>query len=380
MSALGKCVWSHALFGLTFVSALASGGIAAAQPCQTDARSPEPPPTKAISLRRYEAALERCQAAKSCDTATLTLYGLTRVSGFVIDAQHHDVIIYGSDRPAAAPLYATDFAVALRNAERLYVKRDGGRLYYADPGVSIDPDPSVIHRLQALMAGSETSFAERDRRLEAWCSTCALPQRVRAEGVPVSHFLAVLFRADYLLKSVSNGKVPVTGMDSLSELAMRRAIASATAQPPEDAEIASLDRFWFHPGRTEYVESADSTELDRADVVLRCYAPMAGSGRVKVVTRWRRASLATSPGDCRNLRAPLRPMEISSAPWKGSSAGWRSRTCLSTALLCKRLATGLPSWSTAWRSRWLMSPSWCLGSRRCDAGTRQRRTAGSVHR
>jgi hypothetical protein len=195
---------------------------------------------------------------------------MTHVTGFVIDFPNHNIVLFGTRTARAAPLRVDDAVVALRNAERKYEVRQSNVLLYSDPGLSIDPDPAVLHKLHQIMAIEDVGTAARDRHLAAWCTTCELPQTVRSMGVPHdTHFVSVMFSADYLLKRVSSGTASIVGLDSLSELTMQRAIDVAMEPSAHDVAIGGLNRFWFTPGATEYSADGATVVLGRADVILR---------------------------------------------------------------------------------------------------------------
>ena len=48
------------------------------------------------------------------------------------------------------PLYFEDLVIALRNAWLRYARLEGNTRIYEDPGCSIDPEPAVLRKLQAL--------------------------------------------------------------------------------------------------------------------------------------------------------------------------------------------------------------------------------------
>jgi len=270
------------------VAALSAGAAAFAQEdCQ-----PPPPPVPdrvdiAVSLKRLEAELRRCQPSASCSQETLTWYGMTHVTGYVVDPASHDIELFGTTESAAAPLQVADFSVAARNAVHKYAERRGSVMVYADPAVSIDPDPVVLRRLNQIMAG-QAGGAVLESRLRAWCTTCELPQAVRVMGIGAdadTHFGYTMFAADLLMKGISNGTVPVTGLDSLADLALQMAIAGVMHHSSGNAQRAELNRFWFLSGTTSYLEDSNTAVLARADVILRTEAEqvsgrgISGSGR-----------------------------------------------------------------------------------------------------
>ena len=241
--------------------------------CADDTCVPDAPPMvaadRAVSLRQLEYELSDCQSHGACSEASLTWYGITRVGGYVVDIAHQDIILYGSTDPGLPPLRVEDFAVALRNAMHLYVTDDGEKLIYSDPAVSIDPDPPVMQELDRIIsrANGSDDLQARDRALDAWCSTCALPQRVRVEGIPRVRFSALMVSADYLLKRLVDGSAKAGGLESLGHARMSDAIKQTRERQHVSSPIG-MNRFWFYPGSNLYLEDPTGVELVRSDVVL----------------------------------------------------------------------------------------------------------------
>jgi len=53
------------------------------------------------------------------------LCGITRIDGYVIDKENHDIILIGETDPKLPTLYLDDFVVALRNVWLKYAKLKG---------------------------------------------------------------------------------------------------------------------------------------------------------------------------------------------------------------------------------------------------------------
>jgi hypothetical protein len=254
--------------------------------CAPPPESAQAQPTIAVSLSRFEAELEHCQAANSCGEE-LTWHGMTRVYGYIVDRTHNDIVFYGGSDPDAAPLRVDDFVIAVRSADHKYVERRGNTLVYEDPGVTIDPQPAVLRRLDQIMQGPADDKAT-ERRMQAWCTNCELPQNVRVLGIGAdsdSHFGMTAFAGDFLMKSISNGLKPVDGLQSLSDAAMQMAVERIENGSHDGESSSQLNRFWFVAGPTNYVADGDTTELSRADVVLKTEAELvsgqgiSGTGR-----------------------------------------------------------------------------------------------------
>jgi Protein of unknown function (DUF1598) len=238
--------------------------------CSPAAAATRPAIEESISLKALQGELLTCQAQGNCQDDTLKLYNVTRITGYVIDADAQDVILIGSSDPNAPALYVEDFVVALKNALHQYTRREGNTLYYSNPGVSIDPDPKVLQKLNLIASNISRSKTgeERDAGIDVWCKQCELPQNVRVMGIPFdSHFAKVMVEADYLMKRIADGTAQVDAFESLSDMTLRRAIEGMQKNSNEASTI-SLNRFWFYPGTNTYSEDARATLITRADVIL----------------------------------------------------------------------------------------------------------------
>jgi hypothetical protein len=242
-----------------------------------DACAPAPWPAVArddhpISLKRLEAELRVCQPKGTCTAGSRTLYGITRIAGYLADVENHDIILFGADEPGLPALHVEDLAVALRNAAHRYVIKKDGQLFVSDPAVSIDPDPDVVRRLGSIVApGLDMGNGEAlERQLAAWCSTCELPQGVRVMGIPFdSRFASILVSADYLMKRIADGSAPLKSLEGLADAQMRKSKEEALAGRLSPAALSSLTRFWFHPGQHPYLEGdGQDAWLIRSDVIL----------------------------------------------------------------------------------------------------------------
>lgn len=202
-----------------------------------------------------------------------TLCGITRLCGYIPDADNKDIILLGVVDPDLPPLHLQDLVVAMRNVWGGYDRISGRIRYYSDPGCSIDPNPAVIAQLRDFeMTHAEASTPEAaQKRIEEWKAIGSQPQKVRVMGVPFdSHFAKVMVDADYYMKRIVNGsvKLPVDGLMSLSDLdieAQRQAIRKGKTT----LELGgSLSRFWFSPGESTYEVREGATILRSCEVKL----------------------------------------------------------------------------------------------------------------
>ncbi len=98
-----------------------------------------------------------------------------------------------------------------------YGKQKGNTIYVEAPAVSIDPDPSVIKRLDKVLSKARP---DRPGIIADYKRLAASPQNVRVIGIPDCHASFVAVDCDYYLKNMANGTVPlpVSGWESLFDL------------------------------------------------------------------------------------------------------------------------------------------------------------------
>ena len=221
---------------------------------------------RAVSLKVLQSRL-RGSLPKGEDRAELLhLCGITRVVGYVADEKGRDLILLGEVDPAAPPLHVEDLAVALRSAWLRYATRQGGTLYYSQPGCSIDPDPRVIQRLSEIAQSDELS-----EEMDDWCNACAEPQKVRVMGVPFdTHFAKVMVDADYLMKRLTDGSLElgIPGFTSLASIGMALAREDLERNLPPSLPRSSINRFWFYPGKLSFREDDGVVTIEECPVVL----------------------------------------------------------------------------------------------------------------
>ena len=243
----------------------------AAQPILVAAETCDPPPPaareidRAVSLKGLEAELAACGADIACRQDAASLYDLTSIDGFLIDADTRDIVLVGHRDPDGVPLVLDDFVVMLRNALNHYARREGNTIYYTAPGVSLDPRPEVIARLQELSAAP----GGLDAYVEEWPKFCQTPQDVRILGLPASRAAAVMLDADYRMKRFVNGQVSPDLPDyaSLSDLTLEAARIAALSGE-QSAPIGGLTRFWFAAGTHEVGVDDGVYMLETANVIL----------------------------------------------------------------------------------------------------------------
>ncbi|GEM_PF-3598187 len=163
-----------------------------------------------------------------------------------------------------------DFVVAMRNTMLRYASRQGNTVIYASPGCSIDPDPKVLQRLQQIGVRIASS-QEVEKLLQQWQGVCRQPQEVRVMGVPFgSHFAQVMVVADYDMKRLANGSVAVDSEGFSSLTGMRLALARQELEEGRSLSgpLRTLNRFWFSPGDTTFVEDKGIIVFKQVEIKL----------------------------------------------------------------------------------------------------------------
>lgn len=252
----------------------ATPGETAQRDCEIAPPPPPAAPQLAVSLSRFQRDLRRCQETRWCTLDLSTLYGLTRVDGFLVDAANQDLVLFGELAPEAPPLHADDLVVALRNATHGYLEDGPGNVkLYHPPGVSIDGTPAALAEITRIgrQLGDGGSASERDALLAEWLQVCETPQPVRVFGVPrASRFARVMLDADYRMKRFVDGTggEPVAGLTGLVARHVQLVLAADQGTLDAGNNQGGLNRFWFYPGEHAYSRVGDLVRLERADVIL----------------------------------------------------------------------------------------------------------------
>ncbi len=230
-----------------------------------------PPQLRALSLNTLQSQLKNSLANGEPRPELLSLCGITRLSGYVEDRKHKDLILIGEVQDGAPALHTEDLALALRAAWMRYAVKQGRRLSYQNPGCSIDPDPAVIQRLKDLGDTDAPDSAAMQQQMQQWCDICSEPQSVRLLGIPFdTHFAKVMVDADYLMKRLVDGSVTldIAGFASLTDITLALAKADFDKGVPSSVPGLSLNRFWFYPGKPEFLDREGLITLDACPVVL----------------------------------------------------------------------------------------------------------------
>lgn len=239
---------------------------------------------KAVSLRVLQEQVKTClRNDGSCPDELLQFFGITRITGYILDEERHDVILIGEVDTTLPPLHIEDWVVALRNVSHLYATRSGRTTVYAHPACSIDPYPQTVQRLQRVMLQSRGSD-QAEAALDEWHNICRFPQNVNIWGIPFdSHMARVMVTADYDMKRVVDGslRTGVNGFDSLMDMAITAARRDLEAGRPLSIPLPLHNRFWFTAGETSFLEERGAVFLKTVQVQLKTKPQVVYRGEVK---------------------------------------------------------------------------------------------------
>jgi hypothetical protein len=252
---------------------------------------------RAVSLKSLQKNVKDSMSKGACPDAALKLHGINKVFGYIVDGKSGDLIIFGKVENANPPLYLEDFIIALKNTWMKFAEVKGNTYYYSDPGCSIDPDPAVLNSLQQIagqiMGGS--SIREVQQSLPRWHGVCAAPQHVRVLGIPFdSRFAKVMVDADYYMKRLVDGseRVDIDGFSSLTDMTMDIVREDISKNRQIVVPLMALNRFWFYPGRNDYISDEGIVYIMRSDVKLLTEeefltkgGAVAGTGRSNVLAQ-----------------------------------------------------------------------------------------------
>jgi hypothetical protein len=268
-----------------------------------------PKPEQAVSMRRL---LE----AKTGPGARLP--SLTRLDGYVQTTD--DLILWGRRQAGEPELHLDDVIVAFRTS--LEHLRSAYKYKGERPAISIDP---VDSSMDAAMAVNTIDSRGRDRFREL----CAMPQKVRVDGMPRNTRLAkVLVDADYRMKQVGQGSVKLPIRPALIGPFETR--WAQRGQRPPGSSVST--RYWFHAGQSSYQRDEYTVYLENADVVLstedQARDRNQGSGAVdpiaqQYVCQWtsRMEEIAAAEPIWRDMLNVFRSFAIASALAKETAGG-----------------------------------------------------------
>lgn len=240
--------------------------------------------TRCVSIAvLQQRLLAECAGGLCSSDPLLTLAGLTRLDGFLIDKAKNDLVLVGAvERDSSKPVLQTaDFVVALRSATLRYLDE---QRRFTPPGVSIDPQASVVQRLMHFDAsGLNRDGVEAERTTRAWQDVCQAPQDVRIIGLPRegNHYLFVIELADETMKSYVDGTLDLPGLEVPSRLVIARYEAALKqGRKPALEGGFSMSRYWFNSGAVRCAVDTTTCLLLQCDVQLSTEAQLLAGGKL----------------------------------------------------------------------------------------------------
>jgi hypothetical protein len=227
----------------------------------------------AFSLRELYNQIASLQANDPYPEKLLSLGGMTRIKGYVVDKENSDVIIFGEYDESRPAILTENLIIAFKNSYGHYNRREGNVSYYSFPGCSIDPDPAVMNRLNQVFNAYAVNpnDSTKEAMSEQWCQVCESDQDVRVMGVPFnSEFAHTTVFADYDMKLLVDGSdsLLVPGFTSMIQMMFDSLKAELDNDQQPTAASASMNRFWFYPGTSNYLASANLAMIEKAEVTL----------------------------------------------------------------------------------------------------------------
>lgn len=228
---------------------------------------------RAVSLRVLQQRLQSWEENTPYPKEYELLAYLTRVNGYIVDKENHDIILLGTCSKEYPPIYLEDFAIALRNVWMEYAELKGNTYWYSNPGCSIDPDPKVMQRLQIIGQDvlSSPSQERNKNTIREWQQTCSSPQTVRVLGIPFdTHFAWVMVKADYDMKKLVDGSdsLNIPGFSSLTDMTLDKAKKDIERGRRLSVPPSSMNRFWFYPGDNRYRDGEGIVLIEESPVIL----------------------------------------------------------------------------------------------------------------
>lgn len=213
-------------------------------------------PHIAVSMRAL------AQRSSGSSSARNSLYGVSKIEGFVVDGDNQDIIIIGQRSSRHPQYHLDDLAVNMRTiwdkTEALYC--------------SLDPRPQDVRNVMQILSENANVASPEDRRRviqqvkEIWGS-----QTVRIGGIPrESRHAHIMIDADYHMKKVSLGLIKLAGISSYLERKASQGEEYIRAGKDMPGSEITINRFWFHmkEGYPTFREARDIVWLEESPVVL----------------------------------------------------------------------------------------------------------------
>jgi len=226
-----------------------------------------------LSLRVLSGEVSKASAMRSSPSEDcLALAGIGFLEGYILDdTSPGDMILVGLRSESHPSLRLDDLVVSMRSL--------------GEPGTypycSLDPRPEDILALQRLLAEDSQALPEEGLKASFERIRSAVgPQQVVAGGVPRnSRFAHVMVDADYHMKKVSQGHIPLAGITSYLDLSRNAIKDNVLNGKNTPLPAMSMARFWFHAGAgsPSFQEGKGVIWLAKCPVVLLTEKQMATS-------------------------------------------------------------------------------------------------------
>lgn len=184
------------------------------------------------------------------------LHDLGWIEGYIIDREHDDVLLFGSESSSWPGLYADELILTIEKVNE----------ESQDPYCSLDPIPEYVKAYNKASAKGSSSYGSSMEGMESYAKHMQQlwgPQEVVLGGVPEdSHHSIVMLEADYHMKKMSLGYVSVPPIISMLDL-----------NKSEDSKRgggSQSARFWFNlrEGHPTFFYDDDIAMIEQCDVIV----------------------------------------------------------------------------------------------------------------
>ncbi|MEI7660697.1 MAG: DUF1598 domain-containing protein [Bacteroidota bacterium] len=199
--------------------------------CRTDSGEPRMVEIKGeyicISLHQYFTELNQLiSSGKPAPEELDSLFGMSWLSGYVIDSVKNDIILVGRCDKLRPAYHAEDMFVSYQNVFDSV----------SAPYCSLDPNPRNIMRVNEFLKNESVDFETTIKN----CQAAIGGQEIVVGGVPRnSRYARTMIYADYDMKKISQGLLKVNGINSYLDLSMKDTVKKHGQAP-------NMSRFWLH--------------------------------------------------------------------------------------------------------------------------------------
>jgi len=168
------------------------------------------------------------------------LCGIGQVDGYIVDPDHHDIVLLGRQAGNRPSLHFDDLVLLLRSA-----LKQSEQSY---PYCSLDPKPANIRALRPILA--QIPDLTKPERVKAYAEKVRKTlggQEVVVGGVPSDSRLShLMVNGDYFMKKVTQGQQKIPEIPSFIERSKVRALEAIHSKSKISQPGTTMARFWFH--------------------------------------------------------------------------------------------------------------------------------------